>query len=102
MFRKARNLTPYGACRSLKKFTDVELWEVLRITHWQRLCSGTLLLHEGETGHSFYIMVSGEVKVTKGDKLLNVLKPGECFGEMAYLGKERFKRTASISTLYNV
>jgi eukaryotic-like serine/threonine-protein kinase len=29
-------------------------------------------------------------------KLLNILRAGECFGEMAYLGKRQFQRTASV------
>jgi CRP-like cAMP-binding protein len=31
-----------------------------------------------------------------GGKLLNALEPGDCFGEMAYLGKKQFQRSASI------
>jgi eukaryotic-like serine/threonine-protein kinase len=85
-----------------EKFTDVELWEVLRIGSWKRLPAGAPLLQEGEPGHAFFILVSGEVKVTKQGKLLNVLKPGECFGEMAYLAKSESNRTASVATLSNV
>ena len=33
----------------------------------------------------------------KQDRLLNVLKAGECFGEMAYLGRRQFRRSASVS-----
>ena len=36
------------------------------------------------------------MKVTKSDRVLNVLKAGECFGEMAYLGRRQFKRSASV------
>ena len=32
----------------------------------------------------------------KQEKLLTVLKGGECFGEMAYLGKQKFQRSASV------
>ena len=34
--------------------------------------------------------------MTKQDKLLNVLRAGDCFGEMAYLGKKQFQRSASV------
>jgi serine/threonine protein kinase len=77
-------------------FTDIELWEVLRITIWSRFTSGDLLLREGEVGHSFFILVNGELKVCKGSSTLSVLGAGACFGEMAYLGSKQFHRTASV------
>jgi serine/threonine protein kinase len=79
-----------------RDFTDIELWEVLRITSWNRFSGGDMLLREGEVGHSFFILVSGEVKVCKGESTLTTLKPGDCFGEMAYLGSKQFHRTASV------
>ncbi len=79
-----------------KHFTDVELWEVLRLTMWQKHPAGTMLIKEGEVGRSFFILAAGEVRVCKQDKLLNVLRVGDCFGEMAYLGKKQFQRTASV------
>jgi CRP-like cAMP-binding protein len=57
-----------------------------------------VLIKEGEVGKSFFIIAAGEVKVTKQDKLLNVLRVGDCFGEMAYLGKKQFQRTASVTS----
>ena len=42
------------------------------------------------------ILAGGEVQVRKQERLLNILKAGECFGEMAYLGKHKFKRSASV------
>ena len=68
-------------------FTDVDIWQVLHISNWHRIPAGTTLIREGETGTSFFILASGEVKVTKSERVLNVLKAGECFGEMAYLGR---------------
>ena len=77
-------------------FTDVDIWQVLHISNWHRIPASTTLIREGETGTSFFILASGEVKVTKSDRVLNVLKTGECFGEMAYLGRRQFKRSASV------
>jgi serine/threonine protein kinase len=77
-------------------FTDVDIWQVLHISNWHRIPASTTLIREGETGTSFFILASGEVKVTKSDRVLNVLKAGECFGEMAYLGRRQFKRSESV------
>jgi serine/threonine protein kinase len=83
-------------------FTDVELWEVLRLASWHKHERDSLLIQEGDIGSSFFILAAGEVKVVKQDRLLNILKAGECFGEMAYLGKQKFQRSASIVALSEV
>lgn len=83
-------------------FSDVELWEVLRLASWRQVPPDTVLIQENDIGSSFFILVSGEVKVVKQERLLNVLKPGECFGEMAYLGKRKFQRSASVVSLSEV
>ena len=85
-----------------RNFTDVDIWQVLHISNWHRIPAGTTLIREGETGTSFFILASGEVKVTKSDRVLNVLKAGECFGEMAYLGRRQFKRSASVATISEI
>ena len=85
-----------------RHFSDVELWEVLRLASWHKHPRDTVLIHEDDIGSSFFVLVSGEVKVVKQERLLNVLKAGECFGEMAYLGKQKFQRSASIMALSEI
>lgn len=79
-----------------RNFSDVELWEVLRLAKWHRLPLNSILIQEGDIGSSFFILAGGEVQVRKQERLLTVLKAGECFGEMAYLGKQKFQRSASV------
>jgi serine/threonine protein kinase len=81
-----------------KNFTDVEIWEVARFSKWEALPPGQLILREGEEGDHFCILASGQVKVTRRNKLLNILDAGECFGEMAYLSEEK-RRGADVSTM---
>jgi eukaryotic-like serine/threonine-protein kinase len=83
-------------------FTDVELWEVLRLASWHKYPRDTVLIQEGDIGSSFFILASGEVKVVKQERLLNILKGGECFGEMAYLGKQKFQRSADVVAMCDV
>ena len=85
-----------------KGFADVELWEVLRVTTWNKHPPGHELIKEGDIGKSFFILAAGEVKVTKQGNLLNVLKAGDCFGEMTYLAKKQFQRTASVTAAANI
>jgi len=68
-------------------FGDAELWEVMRISSWEYCKPGKVLMFEGETGDFFCLLASGEVKVIKQGKLLNILSRGECFGEMAYIAR---------------
>jgi serine/threonine protein kinase len=85
-----------------KNFADVELWEVLRITTWHKYPPNHTVIKEGDVGKSFFTIAAGEVRVTKQDKLLNVLRAGDCFGEMAYLGKKQFQRSASVVSATDV
>ncbi len=96
-FNKLRSL-PF-----FREFKDAELWEVLRGAVWETHSREENLLLEGEIGQAFFIIVGGQVKVVKDGKLLNVLKEGDCFGEMAYLsGGERARRSASIISVSEV
>ena len=85
-----------------REFRDAELWEVLRGAVWEMHARDENLLLEGEIGQAFFVIVSGQVKVVKDGKLLNVLKEGDCFGEMAYLSGDRARRSASIISVSEV
>jgi serine/threonine protein kinase len=69
-----------------RDFSDVELWEVVRLSEWGKHPPGVELIKEAERGDFFHILAEGQAKVIKRGKLLNVIQSGECFGEMAYLG----------------
>ncbi|MET0166102.1 MAG: protein kinase [Burkholderiales bacterium] len=85
-----------------KTFTDVELWEVVRIATWTRRPAGTVLIREGEGGSAFYVIAAGEVTVTKNATLLAALGPGDSFGEMGHLAKCEFRRSASVTAANDV
>jgi eukaryotic-like serine/threonine-protein kinase len=78
------------------EFTDVEIWELLRISQWAKFPTGKVLMKEGDVGSSFYMLTEGEVYVTKMGKMLTLLNKGDCFGEMAYIDKANAVRSASI------
>jgi serine/threonine protein kinase len=82
-----------------KDFSASELTEVIRATQWVKHDSATTIIAEGDVEDCFYILISGEVLVRKKGKVLAKLKSGDCFGEMAYLGKTT--RTASIVAATN-
>ena len=80
-------------------FTDAELWEVARISAWRHAAAGEHLMREGENGDFFCVLAEGQVKVTKKGKLLNLLRAGEPFGEMAYLSKHDAVRGADVTVM---
>jgi CRP-like cAMP-binding protein len=82
-----------------EEFSDAELWEVARISSWRRAAAGELLMKEGEPGDFFCILARGQVKVTRKGKLLNLLRPGEPFGEMAYLTRRSQTRGADVTVM---
>jgi serine/threonine protein kinase len=89
----------FDTVRSLaffKNFSDVELWEVLRISEWHKFHPDMRIITEGEAERNFYILAQGTVKVLKQERLLSLLHKGECFGEMAHLSEKDAKRTTDV------
>ncbi|MBI4807661.1 MAG: protein kinase [Nitrosomonadales bacterium] len=91
----------YKALRKLElfnEFTDLELWEVLRVSEWQKQPAKTMLFREDEMGDAFYILIEGGVSVTRRNRLLSTLGSGDCFGEMSYTNRKHMPRSASITS----
>lgn len=87
----------FGAIKNLgffKGFTDADLWELIRACSWQNYPTGTPVIKEGESDHSFYILLSGVVGIEKNGRSVDSLQAGDCFGEMGYL--LRAKRSATV------
>jgi serine/threonine protein kinase len=82
----------------LARMSDAELWELARIGIWQRVPSNRVLVREGDAGDSLFMLGSGEAKVTFQGRLLDVLRSGEAFGEMAYIRGESGRRQATVQT----
>ena len=55
---------------------------------------GGVVVEEGSTGTSFFIIAEGEVSVSIGGELRATLGPGDSFGEMAVIDED--VRSASI------
>ena len=67
-----------------RDFREVEIWESLRIASWQNVPRDSVIIREGERGDGFYVLVEGEVEVSRSGKHLTKLASGDCFGEMLY------------------
>lgn len=86
---------------TLREFSDPEIWELVQASVWTKFPPKTTILQEDELGESMYFLASGQMKVTKLGRLLNIIKSGEYFGEMAYILRGT-SRQATLETLADV
>jgi len=82
-----------------RDFNDVEIWETLKIASFRRFPEQRVVIREGERGECFYILTSGEVEVTRSGTPLDILTPGDCFGEMLYFSQASARRTSTITAI---
>lgn len=78
-------------------FSDLELWEILRIGEWQKQPEKTVLVRENEMSDAIYFIIRGSVSITRGGRLLIALSDGECCGEMAWIRGKQMPRSATIT-----
>ena len=83
----------------LSAVPDYVLWELVRSARWSRVEKNKILVRENEPGQSFFFLAQGQTKVVKGGRLLNVLNPGEYYGEMAYLWAGNPPRQATVESM---
>ena len=79
-----------------KNFSDVEIWEVLRISEWRKIAKDEIVFNDGDEGDSLFVLAHGTVKVLKQGRLLNLLHKGDCFGEMANFAERQSTRTTDV------
>jgi CRP/FNR family transcriptional regulator, cyclic AMP receptor protein len=90
-----------GAAELLKRvplFSDLDRKELERISASMKertFSSGETVTTEGQSGVGFFVIESGEAKVTVGGDERRRLGPGDYFGEVALLNESA--RTATIT-----
>ena len=93
----------FSAARKLRffrEFSDNELREVLNAASWEQFQSGDHIITEGALEQSLYMLVTGEVTISVGDRAVGILGEGDCVGELSYLSNS--KRSASIVAIDDV
>jgi CRP-like cAMP-binding protein len=84
-----------------KDLDDGELEEVGEKIKEEKFNSGEYIFREGEAGNRLYLIVNGEVRISRdvpgsGEEALAVLKPGALFGEMSVFDRSE-RSTHAIS-----
>jgi len=100
--RELSDAEKFSAARRLeffKRFSDVELWEAVRISRWEQHPADAVLIQEGTPDEHLFVLATGLLKVTRRGKLLNPVSAGECVGEMAYARRDTQPRTATVTAV---
>src|SRR5215210_1364605 len=90
--------------RNVSIFRDLDTGELARVAEVcreQEFVSGEYIFREGESGNRLYLIVEGEVRISRdvpgsGEEALAVLKPGALFGEMSVFDRSE-RSTDAIS-----
>src|SRR5262245_24271494 len=86
-------------CTVFAPLSPQEIRDLLRAMDVRNYAVNETIIREGEAGDAFYLLRSGSARVIKesnGHKVMNVLKAGDSFGELALLTNQ--PRAATIVT----
>jgi len=81
----------------LSTLAEADLERVVGACREVALAPGEALCHEGDEGNAMFVVLSGNLVVSKAGKQVAVGRPGDCFGEMALI--ERRERAATLRAL---
>jgi CRP/FNR family transcriptional regulator, cyclic AMP receptor protein len=96
LFSHDDKATALGRAPLFKNLSRGELVQLAKLTEDLEVDDGKVLARESEIGHEFFVIVDGEVVVTKGSEEVRKLGPGDFFGEIALIW-ESPRRTATVA-----
>ncbi|NIR32765.1 MAG: protein kinase [Gammaproteobacteria bacterium] len=77
----------FDAVRPLGFFdecSDSELWETVRVGSWEEYAPRETIVTRARNDLSFFVVIAGDVVISRAGQALTTLSPGDCFGEMGY------------------
>jgi len=67
------------------RLSEREMLRVMQVAEVRAYAAGQEVIREGDRGDELFTVLSGKVRVSRGDTLLTVFGSGEHFGEMALI-----------------
>ena len=91
-------LPAFAICRCFSELADAELVHLAAYAEFKTTDPGDVLIHEGASGYTFFVILEGTVAVDQNGEQIETLGPGDFFGEMAVLGSGRRNATITASS----
>jgi CRP-like cAMP-binding protein len=96
LFSHDDKATALGRAPLFKNLSRAELVELAKVTEDLDAAEGKVLAREGDIGQEFFVIVDGEVSVTRDGQEVRRLSSGDFFGEIALIW-ESPRRTATVT-----
>jgi len=77
---------------------DLQL--IARHSEHLQIKADAVMCEEGRVGYEFYVLLDGKASVTRNGKEVNVLGPGDFFGELSLL--DRAPRNATVTAVTDI
>jgi MFS family permease len=95
LFVDERDVEALHRCELLAPLTRVALEQLSRGAIARTVALGTVVVEQGETGETFFVVDSGQLDAQVDGATVRRLGPGDCFGEIAAL--KHTPRTATVT-----
>ena len=80
-----------------KNLSENTLESIAKNMKKQKYNKGDVIIQEGTSGNTFYLISKGRVNITKEGKTLRVLDTGECLGEKSLLSNDSLRTASAIA-----
>ncbi|RLL56002.1 hypothetical protein D8Y20_00750 [Mariprofundus sp. EBB-1] len=93
-----------SGCQLFHEMSDYQIRKAMLISEVNDYSEGAKIIEQGCLDRSMYLLIKGEVDVIRhsqdGDEIIARLKPGEVFGEIAFV--REIRRTADVCAVNSV
>ena len=82
-----------------REFPEGPLREVVPMGRWFDVRAGGTLIAEDDPGYSFFVLVRGQMRVTRRGTLLGIRGAGQCLAETAFLRRTGARRFSTVTAV---